>query len=291
MPSAQPNLPSSARPSSQLARWQCSACPRRGLERVSSRPVWGLLVRGSSPVWHTQWPKPSRVFTTFRLCADLSSRPCAKRSSSTCCAALRWTSSSSRTPRETNSGGAAADVGRTSLVPTGFVPRPATAADRATASVPWPAAAFFLRAAGRCCGLSVVQDLEPTTCAGSAKPPVTGERSAEGEASAASTSACAHLFPRAPGVASREGGRCSLATLPSSALTAAAPAAASPSEAKDCSRERCGSPTAPACWRRWLATLLPSTRSSASAAPPVPPVASSFEPSSLMPWLHGTKHG
>ena len=167
------------------------------------------------------------------------------------------------------------------------MPRPATAADGATALVPWPAAAFFLRAAGHCCGLPVVQDLEPTACAGSAKPPAAGERSAEGEASIASTtSTSARLFPRAPGVASREGGRRSLATFPRSASTAA-----SPSEAEDCSGECCGSPKAPACWARWLAALFPSTRSSATAAPSNPAAASGLEPSSLIPWLHGTKHG
>ena len=117
------------------------------------------------------------------------------------------------------------------------------------------------------------------------KPPAARETSAEGEASVASTaSACARRLPRAPGVASCEGDGHSLVTFPSSALTAAA----SPSEAKGRSP---ASPDAPACWTRWLDALLPPTRIPASAAASKASVSSGLEPSSLMPWLHGTKHG
>ena len=42
------------------------------LKRVSSRPVWGLLVRGSSPVWHI----PSSGCVTAALCGVIVTFGC-----------------------------------------------------------------------------------------------------------------------------------------------------------------------------------------------------------------------
>ena len=38
----------------RVARLSTQRLPKARLIRVSSRLVWGLLVRGSSPVWHTR---------------------------------------------------------------------------------------------------------------------------------------------------------------------------------------------------------------------------------------------